>query len=171
MLFYFEKVDLRINGPFHNCEVWVMSLITWNDNFSVSIPQFDQEHQQLIAMINSLHEAMKQGTGKKAMGTLLDDLTNYASTHFSHEEQMMVQYSYPDFKKHKQSHVDFAQTIKEYRTLYENSSLSAGNLLNLLQSWLINHICDTDKQYTAFFKRIHWDGALFILVLEYGSFS
>ena len=21
MLFYFEKVDLRINGPFHNCEV------------------------------------------------------------------------------------------------------------------------------------------------------
>ena len=23
MLFYFEKVDLRINGPFHNCEVWV----------------------------------------------------------------------------------------------------------------------------------------------------
>ena len=128
------------------------SLITWNDNFSVSIPQFDQEHQQLIAMINSLHEAMKQGTGKKAMGTLLDDLTNYASTHFSHEEQMMVQYSYPDFKKHKQSHVDFAQTIKEYRTLYENSSLSAGNLLNLLQSWLINHICDTDKQYTAFLR-------------------
>ena len=133
----------------------IMSLITWNDNFSVNIPQFDQEHQQLIAMINSLHEAMKQGTGKKAMGTLLDDLTNYASTHFSHEEQMMVRYSYPDFKKHKQSHVDFAQTIKEYRSLYENSSLSAGNLLNLFQSWLINHICDTDKQYTAFFKAIH----------------
>ena len=131
------------------------SLITWNDNFSVNIPRFDQEHQQLIAMINSLHEAMKQGTGKKAMGTLLDDLTNYASTHFSHEEQMMVRYSYPDFKKHKQSHVDFAQTFKEYRSLYENSSLSAGNLLNLLQSWLINHICDTDKQYTAFFKAIH----------------
>lgn len=26
MLFYFEKVDLRINGPFHNCEVLVYKM-------------------------------------------------------------------------------------------------------------------------------------------------
>ena len=25
MLFYFEKVDLRINGPFHNCDFFVLN--------------------------------------------------------------------------------------------------------------------------------------------------
>jgi hemerythrin len=130
-----------------------MPLITWSQNFSVDIAQLDDEHKKLIDMINSLHDAMKQGKGKDAMGPLLDALTNYAATHFSHEEALMAQYQYPEYSKHKQIHTDFANKVVEYRQLYEKNLLPATHLLNTLRDWLITHICDTDKQYRACLKQ------------------
>lgn len=41
-----------------------MSLIQWDDNLSVNISTFDNQHKKLILMINELHEAMAQGQGK-----------------------------------------------------------------------------------------------------------
>ena len=50
-----------------------MSLIKWNDSFSVNVVKVDQEHKKLIAMVNDLTDAMKAGKGKDVLGKILDD--------------------------------------------------------------------------------------------------
>lgn len=131
-----------------------MALIDWNSNFSVDLAEFDLEHQKLVAMINSLHAAMKAGKGREAMGTLLDEISDYVLKHFAHEEKLMVQHSYPKYKEHKTAHDDFVKKVKELRSLHDQKLLQANQFLNMLRDWLINHICNTDKQYSSFFLAV-----------------
>lgn len=129
-----------------------MPLIEWNDNFSVGISNLDDEHKNLIRMTNTLYDAMKLGQGKTVADSILKELTDYALTHFSHEEQLMKQVKYPDYSTHKDLHDAFAKKISEYVDLYAKNLLSANQLLTILREWLINHICSIDKEYTPFLK-------------------
>ena len=130
-----------------------MAIVTWTDEFSVGIPKFDEEHKKLVAMINNLHAAMKEGRGKDTMEELLLGLTKYVNTHFSHEETLMLKYKYPNYEKHKKIHDDFKTKVLEYKSLYDNNLLPANQLLNVLRDWLLKHICDADRDYGPFLKK------------------
>ena len=54
-----------------------MSLIRWNDNFSVNVTMIDHDHKKLVAMINELTDAMKAGRGKDVLGKILYELIQY----------------------------------------------------------------------------------------------
>jgi len=84
-----------------------MASIEWTSNFSVKIPLFDAEHQKLIKMINSLEQAMKEGTNKEILSGLLTDVLNYTLRHFAHEEKLMIQYNFPFYAEHKAVHDHF----------------------------------------------------------------
>ena len=43
-----------------------MAIIQWNDSLSVNVVEIDKQHQKLVAMINDLNDAMRQGKGKDA---------------------------------------------------------------------------------------------------------
>ena len=124
-----------------------MALIEWNNTFSVGISQLDSEHQRLVEMINTLYDAMKQGKGKDAITTLLNELSAYVVTHFSHEEKWMQEHSYPQFTEHKKIHDDFVRKVGEYKTMHQKGLLSANQLLTTLRDWLVSHICHTDSKY------------------------
>ncbi|MFN3309093.1 MAG: bacteriohemerythrin, partial [Anaerolineales bacterium] len=66
-----------------------MSLITWSDEFSVNIKEIDNQHRQLIEMVNQLQRAMKEGKGAAALNDILQRLIDYTDYHFSTEERMM----------------------------------------------------------------------------------
>ena len=104
-----------------------MALIEWSDKLSVSMFEFDEEHKKLVGMINSLHEAMKSGKGKDLLPKTLDECTNYALKHFAHEEKLMVQYQYPEYKKHKAVHDDFVTKVVESRKLHEQQRIHQAN--------------------------------------------
>ena len=59
-----------------------MSLIKWNDSFSVNVVKIDQEHKKLFEMVNELTDAMKAGHGKDVLGNILDRLISYTAFHF-----------------------------------------------------------------------------------------
>lgn len=66
-----------------------MSLITWNDSFSVGVKTIDQQHAGLFAIVNELHAAMMKGHAQSVVGPLLDKLVKYTPQHFAYEERMM----------------------------------------------------------------------------------
>lgn len=72
-----------------------MALIQWDDSFSVKVAEIDQQHKRLIVMINELHDAMKQGKGKDALGKIINGLISYTATHFDTEERYFDQFEYP----------------------------------------------------------------------------
>ncbi|HUT41897.1 MAG TPA: hemerythrin domain-containing protein, partial [Gammaproteobacteria bacterium] len=78
-----------------------MDLIKLEEHLRLNIPEIDAQHEELIALINRLHETMLQGAEKAALDDLLSQLIEHTRTHFATEEQLMSQYGYPAFEAHK----------------------------------------------------------------------
>ena len=132
-----------------------MALITWSDTYSVQVRQFDDQHKKLIEMVNDLHDAMKIGKGKEALGKILKSLIQYTAMHFSSEERLMKQHNYPDYEQHKKEHNQLVMKVQDVQKKYlEGSTILSQEVMNFLKEWLRNHIQGEDKKYGIFFNGI-----------------
>lgn len=130
-----------------------MGLIRWEDRYSVKISKFDQQHQQLVGLINQLYEAMKVGKGQIELGKILEELVDYTRKHFASEEALMLKHAYPQYAEHKASHDRLTQQVIEFKNQYHAGKIGLSvQMMNFLKEWLVNHILDEDKAYSTFFE-------------------
>ncbi len=115
----------------------------------------DREHRELIQAVNRLLEACSQGKGRSAMDETIKFLNNYVQQHFSHEEQLQRQNSYPTFTAHRAFHEQYKRTLREITGRLSVSGPTIAELANLNQhiSLLILHIRTEDKKLGAFLKQ------------------
>jgi hemerythrin len=131
-----------------------MSLIQWNEKFNVGVRTLDGQHQQLIKIINELHEAMSKGHAKEVQAGLLQRLGQYAAEHLNTEERMLSSNGYPNFVQHKAQHDNYIAKVREFEQQVAAGKSSLGvTLLPFLKDWWTGHIMKTDQQYAAFFKQ------------------
>jgi len=131
-----------------------MALINWNDKLSVQVDELDRQHQELVAKINVLTDAIRQGKGDKLVGEILHGLESYAATHFDTEEKYFKKFGYPDAEAHKKEHAEFIEKVSGFSKGKTRGELSLTiEVLQFLSDWLINHILKTDKAYVAFFRK------------------
>jgi hemerythrin len=130
-----------------------MPLIKWDKSLSVNVAEIDKQHQKLIDLINQLHELMKTGEGKDAIGPVLSDLINYAATHFRTEETFFDRFNYEFTIQHKIEHKKFVEKVLAFQDKYDkgNTTLTI-EVMNFLKDWLIVHIKGTDMKYTKCFN-------------------
>lgn len=134
-------------------QVIKMPLFSWNDSYSVSVSQFDEQHKMLFKLINDLHEAMSQGKGREKMSGITAELLQYTKNHFRDEEAALLRANYPKLIEHKKLHENFTAKVHEFdkdcRSGQSNVSL---NVMVFLRDWLSDHILKTDKQYVTYLK-------------------
>jgi hemerythrin len=131
-----------------------MALIQWNDSLSVGIVEIDRQHQRLVAMINELHDAMRQGKGKDILGKIINGLVTYAGTHFKTEEKYFDQFQYPEATTHKKEHSDFTQKVAEFKGKFDTGqAVLSLEIITFLSNWLQHHINVIDKKYGPFFNQ------------------
>ncbi len=130
-----------------------MALMAWSDTFSVNVAQIDEQHKKLVAMLNDLHDAMKQGKGSDVTGKVLTGLVQYVATHFATEEKLMKELAYPEYFKHKAEHDTLTkQAIDLQKQFQDGKPVVTVDLMKFLKDWLTNHILGTDKKYSPFFN-------------------
>jgi hemerythrin len=128
-----------------------MALLTWNEGLSVKVSQFDREHQELVNLINKLHDAMKEGQGKQVIGSVLNGLISYTKAHFAAEERLMKAHGYPLYEKHKREHNHLTMTVLDFQKGYlEGSVPLSQTVMNFLKDWLTGHIQGVDREYGPF---------------------
>jgi hemerythrin len=127
--------------------------VQWNDSLSVGISSIDQQHQKLIALMNQLHDAMKNGKGKEALSYIIEEFSNYTKYHFQTEEQLFRKYQYPGESSHTNAHEAFVEKVHQFQKDFESGKvLLSMELLQFLKTWITEHIQKVDKQYMQFFK-------------------
>jgi hemerythrin len=126
-----------------------MALFDWNENLSVHVKQFDDQHKKLVKMLNDLHEAMKQGKGQEVLGKTLAELVNYTNTHFADEERLMKLHQYAGYEQHKKEHNMLVIQVFEVQKSYtEGKAVLTQAVMSFLKGWLQNHIQGEDKKYS-----------------------
>lgn len=127
-----------------------MTLVNWSTNLSINVVRYDEQHKELVNLINELHEGMLNGSAHEAMGEILNRLTNYTVTHFKDEEEWMAQYNYPKYIEHKNSHEQLVEQVKVVVQKHQAGMKINKEVLLFLKDWLNMHILDEDKEYGAY---------------------
>jgi hemerythrin len=128
----------------------MIAFIVWSPFYSVNNPEMDDEHKQIIAMINDMYSALDDNNPHATILGLLDRLYQYTQTHFRHEENLMQECGYPHLEEHKLLHELLQQKTVILRRDYQESA--APELLRFLKEWWVNHIQGEDKKYAPFWK-------------------
>jgi len=131
-----------------------MEKVEWSEKFSVGVKELDQQHQQLIKLLNILTST--RGTINPHSETVSDTLmamTRYAQAHFKTEERLMETYGYPGLEEQKKQHRDFRKSTVDFSTAaYYGIDQVPEALLEYLVNWWVHHILEDDMAYRAFFK-------------------
>ncbi len=126
-----------------------MSLLVWNESYSVKVRQLDSEHQKLFDIINQLCEGMKAGRGKDALGPVIRQLITYTERHFASEEAALRRANYDQLDEQIAQHRAFVAKVKKFsEDLESGASCLSVEVLDFLQDWLAQHIRGTDQRYS-----------------------
>ena len=132
-----------------------MAFLNWRNDFSVGIALFDEEHKQLFAIINELHETIVSGANPDTLENILNDLIVYTFLHFQHEEMYFEDWNYPEATEHIVIHAKLRQQVFEFRQQVheKNACALATELAEFLRNWLSNHILIEDRKYGEFLRK------------------
>jgi len=129
-----------------------MSYINWNNDYSVKIVLFDNHHQQLVALINELHDAIEAGNEKAILSNIILQLVEYTKYHFKAEEAYFHKLDYPMESEHKEEHEKFVNEILSFQQKFEEGKMKVSEeIMSFLKKWLMGHIMGSDQKYSEFF--------------------
>ncbi|MDR0378008.1 MAG: hemerythrin family protein [Spirochaetaceae bacterium] len=127
----------------------------WDQSLETGHSQIDAQHRQLIAALNTLIRTCEEGKGKDELKKSLDFLNDYTIKHFFDEEQLQMQYQYPDFENHRKYHEEFKKIIRNFSVeliLKGATESLVKEVQAKLGSWLITHIKGQDVKIAAHIK-------------------
>lgn len=131
-----------------------MKICEWSTDYSVGIAELDEHHQRLFEILNELFTLMSDGAEDRPIIRVLDELLDYTHYHFDEEEKIMAKMGYPELEKHRQSHQQLIQQLKDFYTEAQGGMaiFVAIKVANVGMEWLKNHILTVDHKYYEYMK-------------------
>lgn len=123
--------------------------IEWKDAYRIGVPRIDEQHQQLIVMINALYERIGPGTKPQDVWDLLEGLNQYADTHFATEERIARESNVPpaELAAHQTKHESYRDRMVSFRQALEQKDKHAPvQLMAFISTWWLTHILVEDME-------------------------
>lgn len=125
--------------------------IQWSPIYETGVLLVDDEHRELVAILNEFHTAMVKNLGDVLAYTTLNKLIRYAEKHFSDEETLMFEEHYPGIRKQRLMHEKLmAQVFALNDELQRNEAELSADLFDFLKIWLLDHILKEDMEFGRF---------------------
>ena len=140
-----------------------MAFLEWDDSYSVDIAEIDRHHQHLFGLVSQLHEAIERSNRlatlesvlreQETVAAVIEELINYASYHFTTEEDYMRRWAYPEHGQHRDEHRQFRDHVQAFRQSFSKKKTRLSlDIAEFAKSWCQSHILVTDKKCGAFLK-------------------
>jgi len=102
-----------------------MSLIEWDEKFSVGVAAVDHEHRELIGLVNETYDKLKRPDADITVPDFLGEIYARISAHFALEESLMRAKRYAYFDEHKADHERLLDEIRDIMDDYEDGDSEA----------------------------------------------
>ncbi|MCX6795833.1 MAG: bacteriohemerythrin [Candidatus Falkowbacteria bacterium] len=133
-----------------------MSLIPWQESYSLGISEIDSQHQKMLGIINHLADLFENDKhhNEAEIEQAIIELTEYAIYHFQTEEKYFATFNYDKAKEHIEVHDQYREKVEEWRKRYNESKDPKifFEISEFLQNWWIWHINNTDRAYAPLFR-------------------
>lgn len=125
-------------------------MYSFKDEYRTGIESIDLEHQKLFEITDRAYVTLMDDLIPDKYDyivEILNELKDYAATHFRHEEEYMMSIRYKKLFSQKASHEEFIEKISSYdlSAIDENQKEVILEILRYLSDWLVDHIIGSDK--------------------------
>ena len=121
----------------------------WKDEYAVGIREIDNQHKTLLEFIADFEQAVEGKAHWNTVQPLIARTREFVRFHFSVEESLMQIVRYPGFAAHRAEHQYVLEQFAalEHRILRQETK---GELLQVMHTWLFQHIIDSDKPFARY---------------------
>ena len=133
--------------------------LVWREQMSVGNNLIDNDHKQLIDIINKVEESLAQ-EDKRTLGQMFDELSKYSQDHFKREEKLAKEVGYAKADKLHKAHNILVEKLEKYKlnaVERDWGEESIDDFCALLRSWLIDHVIKEDMLMKPYLVRFHPD--------------
>ena len=125
-----------------------MTLIEWRSEFETGISDVDHEHQELVGLINQLHEELGGDAPTMDVSDFLGEVFARISAHFALEESVMRKHNYDEYIPHKTDHESLLDDIRDIMDDYEEGKYAAYDvaLASAVRDWFVDHFKNKDAR-------------------------
>lgn len=127
--------------------------IEWSNKFLLGIERIDAEHQIFADLINMFARKIDSGADRLSLARTLREIHKYAEFHFISEENMMLEWNYPELAAHAAIHKELLETLWKITINFSAEEIEPEELLDFLVDWFINHTAIEDQRISAYVKR------------------
>ncbi len=128
-----------------------MKPIKWNEKFELGFKKIDDQHKNLVGILNEVIEARNENKQAEIISGTLDKLVKYTQYHFSAEEKFMEEHNYPRIAEHKLLHKELVQEVEKINRDFDADNVEkVDEVFDLLIHWVLNHILEKDMDYKKF---------------------
>ena len=128
-----------------------MALISWKHEFNIGIPSVDEEHRQLIKLINELHDYLPDREKLFDVDDFLGEIHSRISAHFALEEKWMRDNKYDQYQEHKADHEKLLDDIRDIMDACDNKeNFDEETLSDRLSDWFSGHFATMDARLHRF---------------------
>ncbi|MEW8314141.1 MAG: bacteriohemerythrin [Candidatus Thiodiazotropha endolucinida] len=128
-----------------------MPIVTWSEEFSVNVRIIDDQHQEMLNIVNILHTAVEKCADKETLQKLLVELYEHTKTHFSTEDELMKKHNYPGYEQHLHEHHVLLQHLNNLvEGVTGGKSPTFRSDYDVSSDWVLIHIFKSDKELGTF---------------------
>jgi len=128
-------------------------VLEWNTDFELGLAGVDEQHRDLVDLINRLRLCMGHCAGQAELGEVLQALEAHTELHFRLEEQLMEESRYPQAARHRANHAAFVLRLREARCRHLDGVLIEFPTLAMLRGWLVEHMLRADCEFGAYLEQ------------------
>jgi len=126
-----------------------MKAFVWDQRFETGIESVDNQHRQLVEIVNQLGDQLVFGSDPDAekLQALFHQLAQYAHRHFADEERLMAESGVDGrhLQLHAQHHRQFIEQVLGMWNARASLAHPAETVHGFLASWLTVHILGEDQ--------------------------
>lgn len=123
-------------------------MFTFTNDCLIGVPEIDAEHKRLFELIADVDASLKANADSISTAmALLNELKQYAITHFAHEEAYMASINDPELPLQQKEHQTFVDKVNSYHfsdITDDTARKLTVELLEYLSKWLMSHILGSD---------------------------
>ena len=126
-------------------------IFEFTDDCITGIDTIDDEHRNLFALLSKAYTLANTDYHSdyyQQLKDIIEELDQYAETHFAHEEEYMMQIRDPELIRQRTQHAFFRDKVREYEFANiddeEEQHRILIELVKFLAKWLYRHILSSD---------------------------
>ena len=124
-----------------------MSLLEWKPEYSVGVASMDDEHREMIDMINGVYVQLGESPDADDIEACLEEIYNAIASHFALEERLMRDMGYAEYEDHKEDHEELLDEIRDLMDAFVVDAAAGAALLEQrLSDWFGNHFASFDAR-------------------------